>query len=288
MLLLSLADAGAMTQYSALLPARVAPAFAGFGRLLADWRAAAQTEKVPDLFRRILKAVKYREFLQTGSEEGDERWDNVQELMAVTEEFEEIPLDRFLEEIALVSDQDTLTEKQDAPVLLTLHAAKGLEFPVVFIVGLDDGLIPHVRSMDDPEAMEEERRLFYVGITRAMDRLYLLRAFRRSAGGGGGLMDESRFLRDIPPHLLGVQESAGRTFPFRRKVETPLREHAVAELEPREARFRSGMRIRHPKFGEGIILESQVHGPDEVLTVEFEAAGLKRLDADAAPIAVIE
>ena len=124
--------------------------------------------------------------------------------MAVTEEFEEIPLARFLEEIALVSDQDTLTEKLDAPVLLTLHAAKGLEFPVVFIVGLDDGLLPHVRSMDDPEAMAEERRLFYVGITRAMDRLYLVRAFRRSAGAGGGLMDPSRFLRDIPPHLLGV------------------------------------------------------------------------------------
>ncbi len=288
MLLLALADPAAMNPLSALLPARVAPAFAAFGRMLADWRAAAETDNVPNLLRRILKDVKYREFLQTGSEEGDERWENVEELVAVTEEFEEIPLERFLEEIALVSDQDTLTEKQDAPVLLTLHAAKGLEFPVVFIVGLDDGLLPHIRSMDDPEAMAEERRLFYVGITRAMDRLYLVRAFRRSAGGGGGLMDESRFLRDIPRHLLGVEEAAGRTtFPFRRNVETPLRDMPAADFGPRVARFHGGMRIRHPKFGEGIILESQVHGSDEVLTVEFETAGLKRLDADAAPIEVL-
>ncbi len=287
MLLLSMADAALMTELAPLLPPRAAPSFAAFGRLLADWRAAAEKEKIPDLLRRILKDIQYREFLQTGSEEGDERWENVEELMAVTEEFEEIPLDRFLEEIALVSDQDTLTEKQDAPVLLTLHAAKGLEFPVVFIVGLDDGLLPHVRSMDDPEAMAEERRLLYVGITRAMDRLFLVRAFRRSAGAGGGLMDESRFLRDIPPHLLGVEESAGRTYPFRRNVETPLREPSSVSA-PRESRFRSGMRVRHERFGEGMILESQIHGEDEILTVEFETAGLKRLDADAAPIQVIE
>jgi DNA helicase-2/ATP-dependent DNA helicase PcrA len=285
---LSLADPEAMTRLSRLLPSRAAPAFAAFGRLLADWRSAAGNQTVPDLLRRILKDIKYREFLQNGSEEGDERWENVQELVAVTEEFEEIPLDRFLEEIALVSDQDTLTEKQDAPVLLTLHAAKGLEFPVVFLVGLDDGLLPHVRSMDDPEAMAEERRLLYVGITRAMDRLYLVRAFRRSAGAGGGLMDESRFLHDIPAEVLGVEETAGRTFPFRRSTGTALRESTAADSAPREPRYRSGMRVRHSRFGEGMILESRVHGSDEVLTVEFETAGLKRLDADAAPLEVLE
>jgi DNA helicase-2/ATP-dependent DNA helicase PcrA len=286
MLLLSLANAETMTQLSFLLPSRVAPAFAAFGRMLADWRAAAETEKVPALLRRILKDVKYREFLQTGSEEGEERWENVQELVAVTEEFEDIPLDRFLEEIALVSDQDTLTEQQDAPVLLTLHSAKGLEFPVVFIVGLDEGLLPHARSIDDPEAMAEERRLFYVGITRAMDRLYLVRAFRRAAGGGGGLMDESRFLRDIPPKVFGAEETVGRTFPFGARLETPLRE-SPAQPELREARFRSGMRIRHARFGEGLVLESQIHGSDEVLTVQFESVGLKRLDADAAKLEIL-
>jgi DNA helicase-2/ATP-dependent DNA helicase PcrA len=287
-LLLAMADPEALVRLSADLPPRAAPVFAAFGRMLTGWRAAAAEESVPSLLRRILKDIKYREYLETGSEEGAERWENVQELIAVAEEFEEIPLDRFLEEIALVSDQDTLEDKQDAPVLLTLHAAKGLEFPVVFIVGLDEGLLPHMRSMDDPEAMAEERRLFYVGITRAMDRLYLLRAFRRSAGGGGGLMEESRFLRDIPPQLFEEEEARGRAAALPRGAEVTLPVPAAGESAPRQARFRSGMRIRHERFGEGLVLESKVHGSDEVLTVEFETAGLKRLDADAAPIEVIE
>jgi DNA helicase-2/ATP-dependent DNA helicase PcrA len=288
LLLLSLAEPDAMARGASVFPSRVAPAFAAFGQMLSGWRAAASGESVPALLRRILKEIKYREYLRDGSEEGEERWENVEELMAVAEEFEEIPLERFLEEIALVSDQDTLTEKQDAPVLLTLHAAKGLEFPVVFIVGLDDGLLPHMRSMEDPEAMAEERRLFYVGITRAMDRLYLLRAFRRSAGGGGGLMEESRFLRDIPPHLLGKEKASGRSAMLREGAEVTLPVAPAGRLTPRQARYRTGIRIRHERFGEGVILEDQVHGEDEVLTVEFETAGLKRLDADAAPIEVIE
>jgi DNA helicase II / ATP-dependent DNA helicase PcrA len=288
LLLLSFAEPDAMARVGALFPSRAAPAFAAFGQMLSGWRAAAAGESVPSLLRRILKELKYREYLRDGSEEGEERWENVEELMAVAEEFEEIPLERFLEEIALVSDQDTLTEKQDAPVLLTLHAAKGLEFPVVFIVGLDDGLLPHMRSMDDPEAMAEERRLFYVGITRAMDRLYLLRAFRRSAGGGGGLMEESRFLHDIPPQLLGEEKASGRSAMLREGVEVTLPFTHAGPPQPRKARYRSGMRIRHARFGEGVILEDQVHGEDEVLTVEFETAGLKRLDADAAPIQVLD
>jgi DNA helicase-2/ATP-dependent DNA helicase PcrA len=287
--LLSHAGSGSMADLGTLLPPRSVQSFAAFARQLEDWQTAAKTASVPDLMQRILKDIAYRQYLETGSEEGDERWENVRELLAVTEEFEEIPLDRFLEEIALVSDQDTLKEVVDAPVLLTLHAAKGLEFPVVFIVGLDDGLLPHVRSMDDPEAMAEERRLFYVGITRAMDRLYLLRAFRRSAGAGGGLMDPSRFLASLPPQVFGEESASGRAVSF------PVGAGAGPRVSPpqqnpppREARYRSGMRIHHSRFGEGLILESTIHGADEVLTVEFETAGLKRLDADAAPIEVLE
>ena len=110
--------------------------------------------------------------------------------------------------MALISDQDTLAEGTNAPTLLTLHAAKGLEFGSVFIVGLDDGILPHSRSFDEPEAMEEERRLFYVGITRAKDRLYLLRAQRRGGRGYGEETIPSRYLDDIPAPLLNGKAAA--------------------------------------------------------------------------------
>ena len=142
--------------------------------------------------------------------------------------------------MALISDQDTLSEGKNAPTLLTLHAAKGLEFGAVFIVGLDDGILPHSRSFDDPEAMEEERRLFYVGITRAKDRLYLLRALRR---GGRGYTEEtipSRYLDDIPPELLSGK-IARRTFLPRQPAGPPPRPGcAPSRCPPPSARPSSG------------------------------------------------
>ena len=144
------------------------------------------------------------------SEEGEERWENVQELRRVALEFDTQTLDDFLENVALVADQDTIKEDINAPTLLTLHAAKGLEFGAVFIVGLDDGILPHSRSFDEPEEMEEERRLFYVGITRAKDRLYLIRSVQR---GGRGYAEEtypSRFLEDLPEDLIVGKSRSGR------------------------------------------------------------------------------
>ena len=108
----------------------------------------------------------------------------------------------FLEGVTLVSDVDGLDETVDAVTLITLHQAKGLEFPVVFIVGMEDGILPHFKSFDDPEQMEEERRLCYVGITRAKQRVYLVRAFRRSLMGSSMVSRPSRFLEDIPRHLI--------------------------------------------------------------------------------------
>ena len=113
----------------------------------------------------------------------------------------EVGLTAFLEEVALVSDVDDLEETADAPVLMTLHMAKGLEFPTIFIVGLDEGILPHSRSLDDPDEMEEERRLCYVGITRAKERLYLVHAFRRTMYGESEVSVPSRFIADIPDHL---------------------------------------------------------------------------------------
>ena len=187
---------------------------------------------------------------------------------------------------ALISDQDTLTETQNAPILMTLHAAKGLEFPVVFIVGLDEGFLPHNRSKDDAEEMAEERRLFYVGITRAQDRLFLVRAFRRRQFGSFENSEPSRFLYDIPEELLdGELESRHNAKEIWYERQTKW---GPAEPVVTSAGYRSGMRVLHPSFGEGIVLSSRVDFEDEEVTVEFEGVGTKHLVASLANLEVLE
>jgi len=163
-----------------------------FGSLLADWVAIRDQLSLGSLFDRIIQESGFEKYINDGTEEGADRWDNVQELRRLAFDYQEKGLTAFLESLALVSDQDTLREATGeettrsvpgAVTLLTLHAAKGLEFKQVFIIGLDEGLLPHSRSRDDPEEMAEERRLFYVGITRTKDQLYLLRAERRNSFG---------------------------------------------------------------------------------------------------------
>ena len=265
---------------------RAALPLAGFGALLSNWRAEAARATVTELFDRITSDINYKEYIDDGSEEGAERWENVQELRRLTVEYEDRTLTDFLETVALISDQDTLSEGKNAPTLLTLHAAKGLEFGAVFIVGLDDGILPHSRSFDDPEAMEEERRLFYVGITRAKDRLHLLRALRR---GGRGYAEEtipSRYLDDIPPELLAGKARAGQSRSAR--AQTPawlLPDSKTAAVV--ETRFRAGMKVRHSAWGDGIVLNSKIQGDDETVDVVFESVGIKRLAASLANLKVV-
>src|SRR5688572_15138659 len=173
---------GAESPHYKSFTGRAAIPLADFGGMLSNWTAHAPTDTVPELFDRILRDINYKEYIvEDDSEESLDRWENVQELKRLAMEYSTRTLDEFLENVALVADQDTITDS-NAPTLLTLHAAKGLEYGAVFIVGLDDGIIPHSRSFDEPEQMEEERRLFYVGITRAKDRLYLLRSEERRVG----------------------------------------------------------------------------------------------------------
>ena len=156
----------------------------------------------------MLERTGYRRYLLEDFEDGEERWENVQELVNVAAQYDELEpasaLSTFLEDVALVADTDEYDEKVDAVTLITLHAAKGLEFPVVFIVGMEEGILPHIRSYDDPAQMEEERRLCYVGITRCKERLYLLRAFRRHYMGLSTHNPASRFLKDIPAELVAA------------------------------------------------------------------------------------
>lgn len=190
-----------------------APAFTGstarFLPLLATLEeliASRNELPVVGLLDLLLERTRYQEFLEDGTQEGEERWQNVMELRTVAENYAELPppeaLGKFLEDVTLMSDVDTLREEKDAVTLITLHAAKGLEFPVVFIVGMDEGILPHSRSLDDENRMEEERRLAYVGITRAKERLYMVYAFRRTLYGSTQMNGPSRFLADVPPELV--------------------------------------------------------------------------------------
>jgi DNA helicase-2/ATP-dependent DNA helicase PcrA len=188
------------------LGSRARGALGGFAGLVVRLRTKVGVLPLPELLDAVLEETGYRAMLADGSEEGEERWANLLELRSVTTRYDDLTpddaLDRFLEETALVADQDSYEAGADAVTLITLHAAKGLEFPVVFIAGLEEGVFPHSRSLDDEKQLEEERRLAYVGITRAKQRLFLSHAARRATWGSGGLSVPSRFLFEIPAALM--------------------------------------------------------------------------------------
>ncbi len=234
----------------------------------------------------ILDDIDYRPYIDDGSDEGYSRWENVMELRRLAAEQEESTLEAFLEQIALVADQDTLDEQARVPTLLTLHAAKGLEFPVVFLVGLNDGILPHRRSFDDPEAMMEERRLFYVGITRAKDRLYLLYSDERYTYGYPDYAEPSRFLEDIPEELLANGERETPRGP-RRARQTRWESSPKKSPASSKPRYAAGQRVQHPRFGEGLILSARLDGEDEILDVFFENVGMKRIIASLARLKTV-
>jgi DNA helicase-2/ATP-dependent DNA helicase PcrA len=283
--LLDLTD-GEGSEFTGAFGARARTALAGFGKALKGWIDVRDEVSLVTLIDDVLEGISYREYIDDGTEEGYERWANVLELRGAAEEFEDVGLTTFLEHVALVSDQDTLTETQNAPTLLTLHAAKGLEFPVAFIIGLDDGVLPHQRSFEDPESMEEERRLFYVGITRAMDRLILLRAFRRRQAGVSSLSTPSRFLEDLPPDLvegdLNTHKTWEQTF-YQRQTRWE-----AGPTRPVEARYRIGMRVLHPTFGEGVVMATETDLDDEEVTIEFEGGETRHLIASLAGLTILE
>jgi DNA helicase-2/ATP-dependent DNA helicase PcrA len=266
--------------------ARAAKVLGEFGRLLRNWIEAKDSLPLVELMDRVLADIDYRAYLEASGEEGEDRWANVLELRGTAQEMPDLDLTTFLEQVALVSDQDTLTEGLNAPILLTLHAAKGLEFKVVFIIGLDDGVLPHQRSFEDSEAMAEERRLLYVGLTRAKDRVFLVRAFRRRLAGTSIVNEPSRYLNDLPADLLegdlvGHQTPAQASFVRQTRWESN-------RSTPKEANYRAGMRVRHRTFGEGVVVQSQLVGGDEEIEVNFEGAGLKHLLAGFAALEILD
>jgi DNA helicase-2/ATP-dependent DNA helicase PcrA len=344
-------------------------ALSGFGQLLLDFTIAIEELQLPELLDRIAERSGYGPELRE-SPEGEERWSNVLELRRVAADYSEIDthtaLELFLENVALVGGADTTQtgengtliqeEHNEAVTLITLHAAKGLEYPVVFIVGMDEGSLPHARSVDKPEQLEEERRLAYVGFTRAMRRLYLVRAYRRAFFGESQITEPSRFLEDIPMHLVSNQGAAsshsagglrsnsarrsgwgdeynynqdthsqhetGHVFgsgkpqvnsqnpqrsdfpssylapkapsapPSRKSsrdgtppssTRTPA--SSLHSVQPKSQQYKPGERVRHEKFGEGIILTSEMEQNTEFVEVQFQGKhGKKRLSMDFAKL----
>jgi DNA helicase-2/ATP-dependent DNA helicase PcrA len=267
------------------LGARAQRVLVTFLDLLEGWIAARERVTVAQLIDRVLEDTRYADHIRDGTEQGEDRWANVLELRNVAAEYADLTLTDFLADVALVSDVDNLGSSEvDALTLLTLHSAKGLEFPVVFIVGLEEGILPHSRSFDDAEQMAEERRLMYVGLTRAEDRLFLTYAFMRSRYGESDPSVPSRFLEDVPPELVGGSWRLGR------KGGAHGSPVVIGGSSPsaRAPQFHAGQRVRHATFGEGLVIESRIDGSDEMVTVHFERVGLKRLMASIARLERLE
>lgn len=265
---------------------RAGRVLSSFGELLSGWRQIHDQVPPVEIVDHVLEDTDYRTYIDDGTEEGKDRWENVIELRRLASEYHTVGLREFLEDVALVSDQDTLEDDVDAPTLLTLHAAKGLEFPQVFIVGLNEGVLPHRRSFDDPEAMQEERRLFYVGITRAEDRLYLTHALNRYTFGYMEPTEPSRYYRDIPRDLRVEEEERvySDTRQGRSRIITPWDQMDTAEDDQikKERQYDPGQKVIHPKWGKGIILNSKIQDDDEVLDIYFDSVGMKKVIASLA------
>ena len=251
------------------LQPRARAALAGFVRLVEELRGDGQEKDLVELLDLILEGTGYRAYI-LAEPEGEDRWENVLELRTVVREYSGQGLQAFLEGVSLVSDQDNFDEKADRVTLITLHQAKGLEFGAVFLVGMEEGLLPHFRSFEDPAQMEEERRLCYVGVTRARRYLYLVRARRRSIGGITGPALPSRYLEDIPPHLV-----------VRRDVV-----EALVAPSPTLRPLKAGDQVKHAVFGEGVVVAvaSDPTKADQEITVVFRGVGLKRLLRSFAPL----
>ncbi|MEA3351666.1 MAG: UvrD-helicase domain-containing protein [Chloroflexota bacterium] len=268
---------------------RAARVLSHFGKMLGHWYAHRDELSPLKLMDLILDDVNYRDYIDDDSDEGNDRWENVTELRRLAGEYEERRLEEFLENVALVSDQDTLDPDTQAPALMTLHAAKGLEFPVVFIVGVNDRTLPHSRSHDDPEAMQEERRLFYVGITRAEDELCLLHSLNRYSYGYSEPAMPSRFLDDIPLELLDDAVSGRNRKPSRSSIFRPQQWDAPStSARIIQKNYKVGMRVMHPAWGRGVVLSSKLDDDEEIVKIIFEDDGFKRVAASVAPLEIVE
>ncbi len=273
---------------------------AAFAAFMVKMRTSAAELPLAELAAMVMNETGYTAKLkEERTSEAADRLANLEELLVAMEQFakggSDSDLSQFLEQVALVSDLERSDASRDSATLMTIHAAKGLEFPLVFMVGMEEKLFPHVRSLEDPEQMEEERRLCYVGMTRARERLYMTNARRRRIFGQDQYNQPSRFLADIPREHLESEtvESAVSSWGSINRI--PVAEYAghnlaavfaAGEVEPNEVEtvpddsedgVQIGMKVRHAKFGVGTIRKIEGEGDSQKVIVWFTSAGPKKL-----------
>lgn len=274
------AAAQQLAQQSGVLPARAANALRGFIELVDQLAAETDTSPLPVQLEVMLQKSGLRGHVaKDQSERAQDRLENLDELITAARSFEQdatieegmTVLTAFLSHAALEAGEGQAGEWEDCVQLMTLHSAKGLEFPVVFIVGLEEGLFPHRMSTEEPGRLEEERRLAYVGITRARQQLFLTHAERRRLHGRDDLGIPSRFIRELPPAL--IEE-------VRARFSVTNGASMAADAWIGEAsEFNLGERVQHSRFGEGIVLDCEGSGPSARIQVNFDGAGAKWLVA---------
>ncbi len=284
--------------------AKVAPKLTEFTKLILGLREIAESESLDVLIDKTLDLTGYRAMLKAASEtEGETRLENANELISNAVEFtsshEDSSLNAFLEEVALVADIDNYDPEAEAVVLMTVHSAKGLEFPVVFLPGLEEGIFPSQQSSYDPIELEEERRLAYVAVTRAKEKLFLTHTKERLMYGKTQYSKLSRFVSEIPQELLDLEkEQEAESAPVRDRMTAPITKpkprvsdeltkkpfSGVAKSEKQLETFSVGDIVEHHIFGVGMITSAQRLGPDTMYEIAFDNVGTKKMMATYAKI----
>lgn len=307
---LPLSFAVADQEMQSQIPKKAAGAMRAFLAMLEEARELAEQGPVTPVLKHIMQASGYLDMLKSErSEESFARLENLQELISVTTEYDESAdspnLADFLESAALVADVDSMEEGGNSVTLMTLHSAKGLEFPVVFLAGMEEGVFPHSRSLTSDRELEEERRLAYVGMTRAREELHLFHAHRRAVYGNPNFNARSRFLDDIPTEYLDergsgpsagemavVAQRSGRYNVIRNNAPAPANP-AAAVNRPKAAvwapAFQVGQKVRHVKFGMGVVVACNPVNEDSEVVVAFPGViGVKKLLQKMAKLEPVE
>lgn len=267
---------------SEISSARVAT-IAKFSDFIIRMRESMERLSLSDFIQKIFIESGYEKDITDGTEEGERKRENVRELLTVAKKYDESenPVESFFEEVSLHADTDNISQESDAVHLMTLHSAKGLEFNQVFIAGLEEGILPHSRSFLSDNEMEEERRLMYVGITRAREKVYLLFTRERNIFGSSQVNPPSRFIDDIPEHLIeNIENESISSFISSKKKKFDVKDMKNAKSSLPKVSFKCGERVNHDVFGNGTIVAIQ----GDIMTVAFSGVGLKKLSISVAPL----